>query len=229
MSFRRVSIFAIALLLLMSMILVGCAPASAPEGGEAAAAEEPAEEAAAEEPAEEAAAEEPAEEAAAEEPAEEAAVEEPAAESDIKIGFLAGVQDPFYFTMQRGAQQAAADFGVELVVQVPENWNATVQTPMLDAMVARGDLDFLFLAPVDKEAMVAPLQSANDAGLPLLTVDTFIGDGDYANGPVQFPLSYIGSDNVEGGRIACEALAEAMGRLTPMMQLESYQLRPENS
>jgi ribose transport system substrate-binding protein len=78
-------------------------------------------------------------------------------------------------------------------------------------MVARGDLDFLFLAPVDKEAMVAPLQNALDSGLPLLTVDTFIGDGDYVNGPVTFPLSYIGSNNVEGGVIGCKALAEAIG------------------
>jgi ribose transport system substrate-binding protein len=136
----------------------------------------------------------------------------PAAKGKYKIGFLAGVQDPFYFTMQRGASQAAADLGVELVVQIPDTWNATVQTPMLDAMVARGDLDFLFLAPVDKEAMVAPLQKAYDAGLPLLTVDTFIGDGEYVNGPVTFPLSYIGSDNVEGGRISCNALAEAIGK-----------------
>ncbi len=99
----------------------------------------------------------------------------------------------------------------ELVVQIPDNWNATVQTPMLDAMVARGDLNFLFLAPVDKEAMIAPLQKANDAGLPLLTVDTFIGDGDYTNGPVTFPLSFIASDNKLGGVIACKALVEAIG------------------
>jgi ribose transport system substrate-binding protein len=78
-------------------------------------------------------------------------------------------------------------------------------------MVARGDLNFLFLAPVDKEAMIAPLQKANDAGLPLLTVDTFIGDGDYTNGPVTFPLSFIASDNKLGGVIACEALVEAIG------------------
>ncbi|HJW90588.1 MAG TPA: substrate-binding domain-containing protein [Anaerolineales bacterium] len=137
---------------------------------------------------------------------------QPAVETGkLKFGFLAGVQDPFYFTMQRGAAQAAADLGVELVVQIPNNWNATVQTPILEAMVARGDLDFLFLAPVDKEAMVAPLQAAYDSGLPLLTNDTFIGDGDYANGPVTFPLSYIGSDNVLGGVIACNALAEAIG------------------
>ncbi len=140
-----------------------------------------------------------------------AATEAPAGAKPYKIGFLAGVQDPFYFTMQRGAEQAAADLGVELVVQIPDNWNATVQTPMLDAMVARGDLNFLFLAPVDKEAMIAPLQKANDAGLPLLTVDTFIGDGDYTNGPVTFPLSFIASDNKEGGVIACKALVEAIG------------------
>ena len=121
------------------------------------------------------------------------------------------MQDPFYFTMQRGAEQAAADLGIEVVTQIPDQWNATVQTPMLDAMVARGDLDFLFLAPVDKEAMIAPLQKANDAGVPILTVDTFIGDGDYTNGPITFPLSFIASDNKQGGVIACKALVEAIG------------------
>jgi ribose transport system substrate-binding protein len=82
---------------------------------------------------------------------------------------------------------------------------------MLDAMVARGDLNFLFLAPVDKEAMIAPLQKASDTGLPILTVDTFIGDGNYTDGPVTFPLSFIASDNNLGGVIACEALIEAIG------------------
>ena len=129
----------------------------------------------------------------------------------IKIGFLAGVQDPFYYTMERGAKQAAADLGVELISQFPEKWEATVQTPMLDALVARGDLNFLFTAPVDKEAMVQPLQKAADAGLPLLTVDTYIGDGNYTSGPVTFPLSFIASDNELGGEIACKALIEAIG------------------
>ncbi|HEX7556421.1 MAG TPA: hypothetical protein VF338_07335, partial [Leptolinea sp.] len=55
----------------------------------------------------------------------------------IKIGFLAGVQDPFYTTMQRGAQAASDAFGSELVTQIPQAWNVTDQTPMLDAMVAR--------------------------------------------------------------------------------------------
>jgi ribose transport system substrate-binding protein len=139
------------------------------------------------------------------------ATQAPATQKSYKIGFLAGVQDPFYFTMQRGAAQAAADLGVELVVQIPAKWDVTSQTPMLDAMVARGDLNALFLAPVDKDAMIAPLQKANDSGLPILTVDTYIGTGDYVNGPVKFPLSFIASDNELGGRIACEALIKAIG------------------
>ncbi len=139
-----------------------------------------------------------------------AATQAPAAKT-LKFGFLAGVQDPFYFTMQRGAAQAAADLGIELVVQIPEKWNTTVQTPMLDAMVARGDLSFLFLAPTDQVAMVAPMQKAVDAGIPILTVDTTVGDGDYVNGPVKFPLTAINSDNVQGGKIACKALAESIG------------------
>jgi ribose transport system substrate-binding protein len=140
-----------------------------------------------------------------------AAPPQPAAKKTYKLGFLAGVQDPFYFTMQRGAQQAAADLGVDLVVQIPPKWDVTVQTPILDAMVARGDLDALFLAPVDKDGMIAPLQKAHDAGLPIVTVDTFIGDGDYVNGPIKFPLSFIASDNELGGKIACEALIKSIG------------------
>ena len=125
------------------------------------------------------------------------------------FAFIAGVNDPFYITMQRGAKQAADLFGINLVVQIPETWNATVQTPIIDAVIARKDIDFMFLAPVDKEAMIEPLKRVVDAGVPMLTVDTFIGDGDYGKGPVKFPLSYIGSDNVEGGRIAARALAKA--------------------
>jgi ribose transport system substrate-binding protein len=210
---RKMLYLFITLLAVLAMVLGACVPQTTPTS-EAPAEDEPVAEQpiATEEPVE-VVTEEPVEEVTEPPVPEEteAPAEEPTEGEGVKIGFLAGVQDPFYFTMQRGAAQAAADLGAELVVQIPENWNATVQTPILDAMVARGDLDFLFLAPVDKEAMVAPLQNAHDAGLPLLTVDTFIGDGDYFGGPVTFPLSYIGSNNVQGGLIGCEALAKGIG------------------
>ena len=36
--------------------------------------------------------------------------------------------------------------------------------------------------------MIAPLQNANNAGIKVISVDTFIGNGDYSSGPVTFPL-----------------------------------------
>ena len=114
--------------------------------------------------------------------------------------------------MQRGAQQAAADLGVELVTQIPPKWDVTSQTPMLDAMVARGDLDAIFLAPVDKDAHDrAAAKSQRMPACPIITVDTFIGDGDYVNGPVKFPLSFIASDNEWVARLPAQALIEAIG------------------
>jgi ribose transport system substrate-binding protein len=129
----------------------------------------------------------------------------------IKIGFLPGVVDPFYQVMQVGVEKAAKDLGIDVVTQIPPTWGVEAQTPLLDAMVARGDLNYIITAPVDKDQMVGPLKAAVDRGIKIITVDTFLGNGDYVNGPVKFPISYIGSDNVEGGRIAADGLAKAIG------------------
>src|SRR5262245_26532287 len=133
------------------------------------------------------------------------------AQDKIKIGFLPGVVDPFYQVMQLGVETAAKDLGVDVVTQIPQTWGVEAQTPILDAMVARGDLDYIVTAPTDKDQMIGPLKAAVDAGIKVITVDTFLGDGDYVKGPVNFPISYIGSDNVEGGRISARGLAKAIG------------------
>jgi ribose transport system substrate-binding protein len=129
----------------------------------------------------------------------------------LKIGFLPGVVDPFYQVMQLGVEKAAKDLGIDVVTQIPPTWGVAAQTPLLDAMVARGDLNYIITAPTDKDQMVGPLQAAVDHGIKVITVDTFLGDGNYVTGPVKFPLSYIGSDNTEGGRIAARGLAKAIG------------------
>src|ERR671933_80659 len=127
------------------------------------------------------------------------------------IALVVGVRgDPFYVTMQKGAQTEADKLGVQLVVDGPPQFDAVQQTPIVDALIARR-IDALIIAATDKQAMIEPLRRANDAGIQVISVDTFIGDGDYENGPVTFPLSYIGSDNLQGGRIGCEALIAATG------------------
>lgn len=127
------------------------------------------------------------------------------------LALVQGVKgDPFYVTMQKGAQAEADKLGVTLIVDGPAQFSATLQTPIVDALIAR-KVDVLIIAATDKQAMIAPLMRANDAGIKVISVDTFIGNGDYVTGPVTFPLSYIGSDNVQGGMIAGQALIKAIG------------------
>ena len=133
------------------------------------------------------------------------------AQAGPTIALVVGVKgDPFYVTMQKGAQAEADNVGANLVVDGPAQFDPVQQTPIVDALIARR-IDALLIAATDKQAMIEPLQRANDAGIPVISVDTFIGDGDYENGPVTFPLSYIGSDNVQGGQIGCQALIDAGG------------------
>ncbi len=120
--------------------------------------------------------------------------------------------DAFYITMRKGAQAAADALGVELVFQGGPEFNPTVQVPVLDAVIARQP-DAILIAPTDTTQLIEPLRKANDAGIPVITVDTFIGSGQYQTGAgdADFPLAYIASDNVLGGRMAARALANAIG------------------
>ena len=133
------------------------------------------------------------------------------AQASPTIALVVGVKgDPFYVTMQKGAQAEADAMGANLIVDGPAQFDVVLQTPIVDALIARR-IDALIIAATDKQAMIPVLQRVDAAGIPVISVDTFIGDGDYENGPVTFPLSYIGSDNQEGGRIGCQALIDASG------------------
>ncbi len=127
------------------------------------------------------------------------------------MALVVGVKnDGFYITMQGGAKAMADKLGMDFITDGPAQFDAVQQTPIVDAMIAKKP-DVLLIAATDKQALIEPMKRANDAGIKVISVDTFIGDGDYVKGPVTFPLSYIGSDNVLGGKLACEALIKSIG------------------
>jgi ribose transport system substrate-binding protein len=130
----------------------------------------------------------------------------------VTIALIPGLTaDGFYVTMHRGAEAAAKAVGADLVYQGASEWNVSLQVPVLEAVIARKPAAIL-IAPTDKTQLVQPLKKANDAGIPIVCVDTFIGNGVFqtGSGDADFPISYVASDNVLGGRMAARALAMAL-------------------
>ncbi|MDL2409369.1 substrate-binding domain-containing protein [Rhizobium calliandrae] len=136
-----------------------------------------------------------------------------AQDKKFTIALIPGLTtDAFYITMRKGAEAAAKAVGAELVFQGAPDFNPVTQVPVLDAIIAKKP-DAILIAPTDKDQLIQPLKKAADAGIPVITVDTFIGTGVYqtGKGDADFPLSYIASDNLLGGAIAARALAKAIG------------------
>ena len=80
-----------------------------------------------------------------------------------KITLIQGVKaDNFYISMACGAQVAADEFGAELTVQAPDRFDATLQTPILNAVV-QSEPDAILIAPNNRTAMIAPIQDAINA------------------------------------------------------------------
>src|SRR6516162_1961777 len=116
-----------------------------------------------------------------------------AADKKYPLALIPGLTtDAFYITMHKGAQAAADALGVDLIFQGAPEFNPVTQVPVLNAVTARNPSAIL-IAPTDKVQLVEPLRKAFQAGIPVITVDTFIGNGRYqtGTGDADFPLSYI--------------------------------------
>jgi ribose transport system substrate-binding protein len=121
-----------------------------------------------------------------------------------KMTLLAGVKgDEFYITMNCGAQEEAKKQGVTIDFQGPDQFDASLQTPIVNAVAAKKP-DALLVAPTDSKAMYAPIKAVADAGTKVVLVDTTLEQADFA-------VSQIASDNLGGGREAAKALADQIG------------------
>ena len=120
------------------------------------------------------------------------------------IGFIPGVNDPFYISMQCGIEAAADEYGMKVSTQIPQQFEAAVQTPILNAMVATAPAALL-IAPTDAQALVPPLTKAVSAGIPVGLVDTTLDDPSLA-------FTSISTDNAVGGGQAADALADLIGK-----------------
>ncbi|OHD21087.1 MAG: hypothetical protein A2Y38_14605 [Spirochaetes bacterium GWB1_59_5] len=136
------------------------------------------------------------------------------AKKELTFLYVPGETDPFYFSIEKGAKEKAAELGINLVVtEYPKTWGPEIQVPILEAAVARGGIDLVIIAPTSNDALITPLKKIYDQGIEIITVDIYLGDGDYSKqSDYSFPLAYIGSDNRLGGVRVAEKMAEILGK-----------------
>lgn len=123
---------------------------------------------------------------------------------------LSTLENPFFVTLRDGAQQAADEAGLELLVSDAQD-DAQTQANDLQNFVSQG-VDVIVVNPVDSAAVVPSIEAANEAGIPVVTVDRGADGGDIA--------SHIASDNVLGGQLAGEYLFEQIGGSGNVAMLE---------
>ncbi len=141
------------------------------------------------------------------------AAEQPAAPAEEKlvIGLaLSTLNNPFFVDLRDGAQEAADELGVELIVVDAQDDPAT-QAASIEDLIQRG-VDALIINPTDSDAIVPSVEAANQAGIPVFTVDRAANGGEI--------VSHIASDNVAGGRMAAEFLCDALGGQGKVVELE---------
>jgi ribose transport system substrate-binding protein len=111
--------------------------------------------------------------------------------------------NPFYSTVACGAKSVAAKHNVDFSVQGAPEWNVAKQTAIVNALITKKP-DAIMISHNDPKAMIVPLKRAQAAGIKIMTIDGDLADTSIA-------VSNIQSDNLEGGRLAGERMAELIG------------------
>jgi len=120
---------------------------------------------------------------------------------------LKTLNNPFFVDMQRGAEDAAKRLNVDLTVQAAEReTDVEKQMQIIENLVETG-VNALAIAPSGSKEVVTAVAKANAANIPVTIVDDKV-DAEAAKDAGVHWEAYVGSDNVEGGRIAGRYLAQ---------------------
>lgn len=110
---------------------------------------------------------------------------------------------PFYQDLEKGLQEAADSAGFQLLITAGEFDVARQKDQIQDFIVQK--VNAIVVSPCDSKSIGTAIKAANDAGIPVFTADiACLAEGVKV-------VTHVASDNVEGGRIAARALADAIG------------------
>ncbi|MFD7164378.1 ABC transporter permease/substrate-binding protein [Streptomyces violascens] len=119
-----------------------------------------------------------------------------------KLGMsLSTLNNPFFVQMKAGAQAEAKAEGIDLTVTDAQN-DASQQANQIQNFTSSG-MKSIIVNPVDSDAVGPSVRGANQADIPVVAADRGVNKAETA--------TLVASDNVAGGKLAAQTLAEKLG------------------
>ncbi|WP_282943422.1 ribose ABC transporter substrate-binding protein RbsB [Paenibacillus sp. RC67] len=130
---------------------------------------------------------------------------------NIKIGLsISTLNNPFFVSLKDGVVAEAKKHNIETIVVDAQNDSAK-QSNDVDDLMQKG-VNALLINPTDSAAISTVVQSANNLGIPVITLDRSSDKGDVK--------ALVASDNVKGGKMAAEYIEKLLGKGAKVVELE---------
>ncbi|MFF2287386.1 ribose ABC transporter substrate-binding protein RbsB [Peribacillus butanolivorans] len=130
---------------------------------------------------------------------------------DVKVGVsISTLNNPFFVSLKDGIEKEAKEKGMKVTVVDAQDDTAKQISGIEDLILQK--VDILLINPTDSSAISSAVQSANEAGIPVITIDRSSEEGDIE--------TFIASDNVAGGELAAEYLVKELGENAKVVELE---------
>ncbi|WP_430607216.1 ribose transport system substrate-binding protein [Enterococcus sp. AZ170] len=130
---------------------------------------------------------------------------------ELKVGVsISTLNNPFFVSVKDGITTLANENKTKTIVSDAQN-DASKQSNDIDDLIQQ-NVDVLLVNPVDSSAIQPAVEAANEANIPVITLDRSSDGGDI--------LTLVASDNVKGGEMAASFIVEKVGQGAKVVQLE---------
>jgi ribose transport system substrate-binding protein len=132
------------------------------------------------------------------------------------------LNNPFFVDVKKGAEKGATDNNVKLITTDAQNQASKQQTDIENLIQKKPDV--IIIDPCDSNSIKAAIQEANDAKIPVLTIDRASNGG--------IVVSHLGFDAIEAGKMAGEYLGKALngkGKVVEIMGIMGTNVAQDRS
>ncbi|SFI18814.1 ribose-binding protein [Tindallia magadiensis] len=123
---------------------------------------------------------------------------------------ISTLNNPFFVSLEEGAEEAAQALGYNLIVLDSRDDSAQELSNVED--LVQQEVAAILINPVDSDAVESAIQMANEANIPVITLDRSAEGGEV--------VAHVASDNVAGGEMAGQFIVEQLAGEGKVVELE---------